>query len=87
MSTTPRPITDEPVRGVVAPPWLTSLSGIERMRLYARRDLPATPFARLTGFGIGHVSTGSLTGVLKASGHLVMPTLTRWLSGWLHPRR
>jgi class 3 adenylate cyclase len=73
MSTTPPPITDEPVRGVIAPPWLTSLPGIERMRLYARRVLPATPLARLTGFGIGHVSSGSLTGALKASGHLVFP--------------
>jgi class 3 adenylate cyclase len=73
MSATPRPITDEPVRGVVAPPWLTSLPGIERMRLYARRVLPKTPIARLTGFGIGHVSTGTLTGTQKASGHLVMP--------------
>ena len=73
MNTTPRPVTDEPVRGVVAPPWLNSLSGIERMRLYARRVLPATPFARLTGYGIGHVSAGSLTGTLKASGHLVFP--------------
>jgi hypothetical protein len=71
--TTPRPITDEPVRGVIAPPWLNSLPGIERMRLYARRALPATPFARLTGFGIGHVSAGTLTGTLKASGHLVFP--------------
>jgi len=43
------------------------------MRLYARRVLPATPFARLTGYGIGHVSTGTLTGTLKASGHLVFP--------------
>jgi hypothetical protein len=73
VSTTPRPVTDETVRGVVSPPWLKSLPGIERMRLYASRVLPATPFARLTGFGIGHVSTGTLTGTLKASGHLVMP--------------
>jgi class 3 adenylate cyclase len=73
VGTTPRPITDEPVRGTVAPPWLRSLSGIERMRLYARRVLPATPIARLTGFGIGHVSSGTLTGTLKASAHLVMP--------------
>jgi hypothetical protein len=73
VSTTPRPATDEPVRGAIAPPWINSLSGIERMRLYARRVLPATPFARLTGFGIGHVSTGTLTGTLKASGHLVYP--------------
>ena len=41
--------------------------------MYARRTLPATPFARLTGFGIGHVSTGSLTGTLKASAHLIFP--------------
>jgi hypothetical protein len=73
VSTTPRPVTDETARGVVSPPWLKSLPGIERMRLYASRVLPATPFARLTGFGIGHVSTGTLTGTLKASGHLVMP--------------
>jgi hypothetical protein len=73
VSTIPRPVTDEPPRGAIAPPWLNSLSGIERMRLYARRALPATPFARLTGFAIGHVSTGSLTGTLKASGHLVFP--------------
>ncbi len=76
VSTTPRPVTDEPVRGVVAPPWLNSLPGIERMRLYARRALPATPIARLTGYGIGHVSTGTLTGTLKASGHLVFPRPT-----------
>jgi class 3 adenylate cyclase len=43
------------------------------MRLFSRRILPATPFARLTGFGIGHVSTGALTGTMKASGHLVFP--------------
>jgi class 3 adenylate cyclase len=73
VSTTPRPVTDETVRGVVSPPWLKSLPGIDRMRLYASRVLPATPFARLTGFAIGHVSTGTLTGTLKASGHLVMP--------------
>jgi uncharacterized protein (TIGR00369 family) len=73
MSTVPRSVTDEPARGVVAPPWLNTLAGIERMRLYARRVLPTTPIARLTGFGIGHVSSGNLTGTLKAGGHLVMP--------------
>jgi uncharacterized protein (TIGR00369 family) len=69
----PRPVTDEPVRGVVTPPWLISLPGIERIRLYTRRMLPVTPFARLTGYAIGHVSAGSLTGTLKASGHLAFP--------------
>ncbi len=71
MTASPRPVTDEPARGVVAPPWINSLPGIERMRLYARRLLPRTPWARLVGFGLGHVSTGSVTGTLKASGHLV----------------
>ena len=52
MITAPRPITDEPVRGVPAPPWLKSLAGIERMRLYGRRLLPSPPFSRLTGLGI-----------------------------------
>ena len=73
MSNIPSPVTDEPARGVVAPPWMNNLPGIERMRLFARRTLPAPPFPRLTGFGIGHVSAGSLTGTLKASGHLVFP--------------
>jgi hypothetical protein len=44
---------------------------MERMTLYARNLLPATPFARLVGFGIGHVSPGTLTGTLKATGNLV----------------
>ena len=70
MIAVPRPITDEPVRGAVRPPWLTSLPGIDRMRLYATSALPGTPFARLTGFAIGHVSVGSLTGRMPASGHL-----------------
>ena len=25
--------------------------------------------------------------VVLLLGHLVMPALTRWLAGWLHPRR
>jgi len=40
------------------------------MRLYASSSLPGTPFAHLIGFAIGHVSAGTLTGRMKASGHL-----------------
>ncbi len=54
----PRPITDEPVRGVVTPPWVFSLPRIEGLRLYARRLLLETPIVRLTGTGLGHVSSG-----------------------------
>ncbi len=84
---TTKAITDEPARGVVSPPWLFSLPGIERMRLYARRVLPATPLARLVGLGIGHVSAGNFTGTLKASGHLTfIPAIsaTPGLHGALH---
>ena len=63
-----RPVTDEPVRGLVPPPWIYSLPGIERMRLLARHYLAAAPSARLYGISVGHVSTGSATGTMKASG-------------------
>jgi uncharacterized protein (TIGR00369 family) len=43
------------------------------MRLYSQSRLPSTPFARLVGFGIGHVGAGSLTGRMKASDHLAFP--------------
>ena len=72
MTSYPRPVTDEPVRGVVAPPWIFNVPGLERVRLWTRRLIPTTPFSRLSGFGIGHVSTGSVTGFLRASGHLIM---------------
>lgn len=51
---------------------MASLAGIERARLYTEHRLPNPPFARLVGFGFGHVSAGSVTGFMKASGHLVM---------------
>lgn len=73
MTPRPRPVTDEPVRGVVAPPWLASLPGIQRMRLYSDGVLPATPFARLCGFGVGHVSAGRLTATMKASSAFQFP--------------
>ena len=73
LSGAPRPITDEPVRGVVTPPWVFSLPRIDGLRLYARRLLPLTPIVRLTGTGLGHVSVGSITATMKASGHLAFP--------------
>jgi len=63
-----RAVTDEPVRGLIPPPWIYSLPGMERMRLLARHYLAFPPIARLYGMGVGHVSTGSATGTMKASG-------------------
>ena len=63
-----RAVTDEPVRGLIPPPWIYSLPGMERMRLLARHYLAAAPSARLFGINLGHVSTGSATGTQKASG-------------------
>jgi len=65
-----RPITDEPVRGLIPPPWIYSLSGFERMRLLSRHYLGLTRTARLFGLGLGHVSMGSVTITMKASGHM-----------------
>jgi class 3 adenylate cyclase len=71
------PITDEPARGVVSPPWMCSLPGIERVRLYARSTLPATPVARLAGLGIGHFSAGNFTGTMRAGAHFTfIPAIT-----------
>ena len=65
------PMVDEPVRGLVPPPWIYSLSGIERARLLARHYLAATPTSHLFGLGVGHVSAGVATCSMKASGHMV----------------
>jgi class 3 adenylate cyclase len=65
-----RPVTDEPVRGLVPPPWIYSLSGFERMRLLSRHYLALTRTARLFGLRLGHVSVGSVTITMKASGHM-----------------
>jgi class 3 adenylate cyclase len=62
-----RPVTDEPARGLVPPPWIYSLPGMERMLLFARRYLAAPPSARLYGLSLGHVSIGSATATMKAS--------------------
>jgi len=69
VSNTPRPVTDEPVRGAVPPAWVFGLPGIERMRLYARSLIPANPMTRLFGMAVGHLSAGSFTARMKASPH------------------
>ena len=50
---------NEPVRGVLAGPGFLSLPGLDRMRLYQQRRLPATPHAHLLGYRLTQVSSGS----------------------------
>jgi class 3 adenylate cyclase len=52
-------VLNEPVRGVVPEPGLFSLPGLERMRLYQQGRMPATPHARLLGYRMTQVSSGS----------------------------
>lgn len=60
-------IPDEPVRGRTPPPWVGSLSGIERCRAYSRGLLPATPMARLFGYRLTHVAAGTVTLAMPAN--------------------
>lgn len=76
-------IPDEAPRGRIPPPWVNSLSGLERTRLFSRGHVPMNPFARLSGIRITHVAPGGATVVspateasLKNSGHMnIFPTL------------
>jgi class 3 adenylate cyclase len=52
-------VLNETVRGVVPEPGIFSLPGLERMRLYQHGRLPATPHARLLGYRLTQVSSGS----------------------------
>ena len=52
-------LLNEPVRGVVPEPGFFSLPGLERMRLYQQGRLPATPHARLLGYRMTQISSGS----------------------------
>ncbi len=60
-------ITDEPVRGSVAPPWFDALSGIDRVRAWAQGLVPRPPLSRLLGIRPAHVGAGSGTWVMPAS--------------------
>jgi len=60
-------ISDEPVRGRLAPPWMSGLDGLERLRLYATNRLPGTPMARLLGSRVAHIAPGLITMTSPAS--------------------
>lgn len=60
-------IPDEPVRGRTPPPWVGSLSGIERCRAYSHGLLPAAPMSRLFGYRITHVAAGTVTLAMPAT--------------------
>ena len=50
---------NEPVRGVMPELGFLSLPGLDRMRLYQQGRMPATPHARLLGYRLTQVSSGS----------------------------
>jgi class 3 adenylate cyclase len=52
-------VLNEPVRGVLPEPGFFSMPGLERMRLYQQARLPATPHARLLGYRLTQISSGS----------------------------
>jgi class 3 adenylate cyclase/acyl-coenzyme A thioesterase PaaI-like protein len=52
-------VLNQPVRGIVPEAGIFSLPGLERMRLYQQGRLPATPHARLLGYRMTQVSSGS----------------------------
>ena len=52
-------VLNEPVRGTIPDPGFFSLSGLEQLRAYAQRRLPSTPHARLYGYRLTQVSSGS----------------------------
>jgi class 3 adenylate cyclase len=50
---------NETVRGIVPEPGIFSLPGLDRMRLYQKARLPATPHNRLLGYRLTQVNSGS----------------------------
>jgi len=60
-------IPDEPVRGRIPPPWFRALSGIERVRAFARGLLPWPPLSRLLGMRTTHVAAGTVTIAMPAA--------------------
>jgi uncharacterized protein (TIGR00369 family) len=63
----------EPLRGQIAPPWFAALSGLERMRAWASRILPAPPVARLLGVRVAHVGPGMAVCVMPAGETMLAP--------------
>lgn len=66
-----KPVTDEPVRGTRFPAWVASLPGPERVRLLGSGLVSPSPISHLFGFGIGHVSPGSVIATMPASGNFI----------------
>jgi hypothetical protein len=52
-------LLDEPVRRSVPDPSLFSLSGLEQIRAYTRGLMPSTPSARLLGYRVTQVRSGT----------------------------
>lgn len=71
-----KPVTDEPVRGAIYPPWFSSLPGIERMHARGRGLVARPPVTRLFGFRAGHIGAGAVTMTMPASANFqVVPGL------------
>lgn len=66
-------VLDEPLRGQIPPPWFAALSGLERLRTWSSRILPAPPVARLLGVRVPHVGPGMVVCVMPASETMLAP--------------
>lgn len=66
-------VLDEPLRGQLPPPWFPALSGLERMRAWSSRLLPAPPCTRLLGVRPTHVGPGLVVCVMPAGEMMVAP--------------
>jgi uncharacterized protein (TIGR00369 family) len=64
-------ILDEPVRGLVAPPWFNALSGLDRTRAWYGGLVPAPPIVRLLGVKIAHVGPGLAVYCMPAHDRMV----------------
>ena len=69
----PRPVTEEPVRGSVPPPWFFGLPGIERVSALAKGLIPRNPLGHLFGLNLGNVGAGTATVRMPASANFLGP--------------
>ena len=73
MTSQPRPVTEEPVRGSVPPPWFFGLPGIERVSALAKGLIPRNPLGHLFGLNLGNVGAGTATVRMPASANFLGP--------------
>ena len=66
-------VLDEPLRGQIPPPWFPALSGLDRMRAWSTKILPAPPAARLVGVRLTHVGPGMVVCVMPAGEVMLAP--------------